>query len=278
MPWSTAGVSNPGATVRSVDPTVRFVELVNSPAKSIDLTLGALLLSAHASPGLDIDAQAERIDALAEQCGEPTLDGLRRLLFDELGFAGDADDYYAPENSLLDVVLDRRRGLPITLSLVAIEVGRRLGVPLDGVGMPGHFLVRDRVLRDVFMDPFANGRLLTTRDCEAIFRQIAGASAPFDPSYLDPVPDSVILSRMAANLVNAYERADDRYGLRWAARLRMRCPGVAPPELARLGDLLAHTGAFGEAGAALTAAAEAVGEEQGTPWKHKAQRHYARLN
>lgn len=258
-----------------VDPTLGFVELVNSPSRHVDLARGAMLLAAHADQALVLDDQIGRLDDLAGQCAEPTLDGLRRLLFTELGFSGDQDDYYRPENSLLDRVLDRRQGLPITLSLLMIDLGRRLGVPLDGVGMPGHFLVRDRVLPDVFVDPFGGGRTLTTQDCERIFRSLAGPSARFDPAFLEPVSDTVILSRMAANLVNAYQRLDDRRGLRWAARLRVRCPGVAPAELARLGDLLAHTGAWDEAADALDAAAEVDADQRLT---RRARIHRARLN
>ena len=258
-----------------VDPTLGFVELVNSPSRQVDLARGALMLSAHADDDLVVDDQLARLDDLAGQCGEPTLDGLRRLLFSELGFSGDTDDYYRPENSLLDRVLDRRQGLPITLSLLLIDLGRRIGVPLDGVGMPGHFIVRDRVLQDVFVDPFGGGRLLTTADCERIFRSMAGTGARFDPSFLEPVSDTMILSRMAANLVNAYQRLDDRKGLRWAARLRVRCPGVAPSELAHLGDLLAHTGAWDEAADALDAAAEIEADERLT---RRAVVHRSRLN
>ncbi|MEM7285589.1 MAG: transglutaminase-like domain-containing protein [Actinomycetota bacterium] len=258
-----------------VDPTLGFVELVNSPSRHVDLARGALLLAAHADSELDVDEQVGRLDELAAQCPEPTLDGLRRMLFQDLGFSGDRDDYYRPDNSLLDRVLDRRQGLPISLSLLMIDLGRRLGVPLDGVGMPGHFLVRDRVLQDVFVDPFGGGRILTVGDCERIFRSLAGEGARFDPAFLEPVSDTSILARMAANLVNAYQRLDDRRGLRWAARLRVRCPGVAPGELAHLGDLLAHTGAWDEAADALDAAAEVEADERLT---RRAHVHRSRLN
>ena len=269
------GRASPGYRAAMADPTLGFVELVNSPSRQVDLARGAMLLSAHADERLVVEDQLGRLDDLAEQCSEPTLDGLRRLLFTELGFSGDHDDYYRPDNSLLDRVLDRKQGLPITLSLLMIDLGRRVGVPLDGVGMPGHFLVRDRVLHDVFVDPFGGGRTLSTEDCERIFRSLAGPNAHFDPAFLEPVSDTVILSRMAANLVNAYQRLDDRRGLRWAARLRVRCPGVPPNELARLGDLLAHTGAWDEAADALDAAAEVEADQRLT---RRAQVHRARLN
>jgi regulator of sirC expression with transglutaminase-like and TPR domain len=259
--------------------TLRFVELVNGPSTSVDLTEGALLLVAHAHPDVDIEAQAGRIDELAAACSEPTLDGVRRLLFQELGFTGDTGDYYDPANSLLDCVLERRRGLPITLSLLTIEVGRRLGVPLDGVGMPGHFLVRDRVLPDVFVDPFDGGRELSAADCQAIFRRLAGRGVPFDPAYLEPVSGVSILGRMAANLVNAYRRRDDRSGLRWSARLRSRCPGAEPAELVQLGQALGRTGAWGEAADLLEEAAPAMATPDGvSSVRTEALRFRSRLN
>lgn len=259
--------------------TLRFVELVNGPSTAVDLTEGALLLVAHARPDVDLESQARRLDELAEACSEPTLDGVRRLLFGELGFTGPGDDYYDPANSLLDSVLDRRQGLPITLSLVMIEVGRRIGVPLDGVGMPGHFLVRDRELPDVFVDPFDRGRELSAADCEAIFRRLAGRGVPFDPAYLEPVSTVSILGRMAANLVNAYRRRDDRKGLRWSARLRSRCPGVEPAELVQLGQALGRTGAWGEAADLLEEAAPAMATPDGaTAVRAEARRFRSRLN
>lgn len=262
-----------------VDPTLAFVEVVNGPARHVDLAQTALLLSAHVRPDIDLEAQDARVQDLADRCPEPTLDGVRRAIFTEAGFTGDQDNYYAPANSLLDAVLDRRRGLPITLSLLTIDVGRRVGVPLDGVGMPGHFLVRDRVLPDVFIDPFAGGTVLSTEDCRGIFRRMAGPDAPFDPRFLDPISDTLLLSRMVANLVNAYRRADDRRGLRWSARLRSRCPGVAPDELAQLGQALSHAGAFDEAAALLDAAADGTPDSSRSgPLRLQAAHARARLN
>lgn len=239
-----------------MEATVRFVELVNSPARHIDLVEGALLLAVHADSELDVVAETARVDDLASQCSEPTLEGICRLLFDDLGFTGDSDDYYDPPNSLLNHVIDRRRGLPITLSLLTIEVAKRVGVPLDGVGMPGHFLVRDGVRTDVFVDPFSGGTQFSAAECEELFRRTVGADVVFDPAYLEPVPGGSILCRMAANLVNAYRRKGDRHGMRWSARLRSRCPGVDPAEQVRLGQALGYSGAFDEAATLLEDAAQ----------------------
>ena len=274
------GQQTPPAAVRSaaMDLSLRFVELVNGPTPNVDLTEGWAVLSAHAHPDLDVQALRDEVRALGDRCPEPTLDGVRRLLFDDLGFCGNHDDYYAPSNSLLDQVLRRRLGLPIALSALMMEVGRAAAVPLDGVAMPGHFLVRDRVLGDVFVDPFSGGATMDSRGCEAVFRKVAGPKAPFDPRYLDPVPAATILSRMAANLVQAYRRCDDRGGLRWAARLRSRCPGVSPQELVQLAQALHRCGAFDEAAAVLDEAAPLLQDDERDRWRLEAGRYRARLN
>ncbi len=122
--------------------TDAFIALVQGPENALHLDHAALLLAAHAEPGLDVGAQLDRIDDLAARCPAPTLDGVRGLLFEDMGFSGDTEYYSDPRNSLLDQVLDRRLGIPISLSVLMMEVGRRVGVPLEGVAMPGHFLVR----------------------------------------------------------------------------------------------------------------------------------------
>ena len=111
-----------------------------------------LLIAGHARPGIDIERCLGELDRLAGEVLPPTLDGLVSTLFGGSGFRGNADDYYDPDNSYLDQVLQRRLGLPITLAVLAIEVGRRAGVPLWGVSMPGHFLLRDKVDPSVFLD------------------------------------------------------------------------------------------------------------------------------
>lgn len=261
-----------------MDATLRFVELVNGPTTDVDLTEGWLLLAAHARPEFEMQKQIDQLQAIAKQCSEPTLDGLRTLLFDELGFSGDKAKYYDPENSFVDAVLERRSGLPISLSALMIDIGNRVGVPLKGVGMPGHFLVRDATSPTTFVDPFAGGVVLDPTDCEALFRRVVGAKAPFHPGYLEPVSSVAILSRMAANLVNAYRRVDDRFGIRWAARLRARCPGVSAQELLQLSQALSRAGAYDEAAALVDAALPDLAAEDQDRWEREAARHRARLN
>ena len=217
-----------------MDPTARFTELVAGPEASLPLDEAGLLIAAHAHQGLDVDAQLARFDDLADQVGEPTLDGLRRLLFRDLGFAGNQADYYDPANSYLDVVLDRRLGLPITLAVVLMEVGRRVAVPLAGVSMPGHFLVRDKVDPEVFVDAFAGGRVLDRRACQLRFHGVHGADAQFDPAFLEPVGRLAIVDRMLANLEGLAGRRGDPFMLAWVLRLRAGMPQADPALAARL--------------------------------------------
>jgi len=203
-----------------MDPTTRFAQLVVGPEESLPLDEAALLIAAHAHPGLDVDAQLRRLDELAAQVGEPTLDGLRRLLFRDLGFAGNDADYYDPANSYLDDVLERRTGIPISLAVVMLEVGRRVGVPLSGVSMPGHFLVRDKVDPEVFVDPFARGLVMDRRAAAARFHQIQGPGSVFDPAFLEPVGRLAIVSRMLANLEGVARQRSDLDMFRWVRALR----------------------------------------------------------
>src|SRR5437764_7768135 len=137
-----------------------FADLVARPEDKIPLDEAALLIAYQARPGLDIGAGLARLDDLAASCNPPTFDGLVRHLFDDLGFRGNVEHYQDPDNSYLDQVLQRRLGIPISLSVLTMEVGRRLGIGLDGVGMPGHFLVRPAAAPATFADPFDGGRRL----------------------------------------------------------------------------------------------------------------------
>jgi regulator of sirC expression with transglutaminase-like and TPR domain len=233
--------------VAEVEPTARFTALLHGPEASLPLDEAALLIAAHAHQGLDVDAQLRRIDALADGVREPTLTGVRRHLFGDLGFAGDEVDYYDPRNSYLDTVLDRRVGIPITLSVVLMEVGRRLGVPLAGVSMPGHFLVRDKVDPDVFVDPFARGRELDRRGAELRFHSIQGPGAVFDPAFLEPVGRRAIIARMLANLETAATMRSDRFTLSWVLGLRAALPDAAEADRRKFASVLAATGRFVEA-------------------------------
>jgi regulator of sirC expression with transglutaminase-like and TPR domain len=238
-----------------VDITDRFAELVRGPEQQCRLDTGALLIAAHARPDLDVDRQLGRLDDLAAGCAAPTLEAVTGHLFDVVGLTGDADDYSDPRNSLLDVVLDRRRGIPITLSVVLIEVGRRVGVALEGVGMPGHFLVRSATDHDVFVDPF-HRQVLDREGCFRLFATLHGPGARFDPAYLAPVGPRAILARMLTNLQRSYIGRDDRAGALWAQCLRVLVPGATVHDRRQLATILAANGRLDAAAIELDAIAE----------------------
>lgn len=227
------GPSSPAERNRLLDE--RFAALVSRPDAQIPLDEASLVIAAHARPELDVDEQLRVIDGIAAEVRDPTLTGVLRLLFRDLGFVGDSETYYDPRNSFLDDVIERRLGIPITLSLLTLEVGRRIGVPLAGVSMPGHFLLRDRVDPDLFVDPFLRGAYLDREACERAFRALQGPDAPFRDSYLDPVGAHTIVARMLANLRAIYTSRRDRDGLRWVVRLVELTPGTqAARQRARL--------------------------------------------
>jgi regulator of sirC expression with transglutaminase-like and TPR domain len=244
-----------GVVESSRDVTDRFAELVRGPESECRLDLGALLIAAHARRDLDVDEQLVRLDKLAAGCGEPTLDGLTRHLFQEEDLQGDIEEYSHPRNSLLDSVLDRRRGIPITLSIIVLEVGRRVGVPLEGIGMPGHFLVRDKVDEDVFVDPFWRVRL-DRAGCEKLFRALHGPSAQLEDRFLEPVGNRAILARMLTNLRRSFAGVGDRTGALWAQCLRVLVPGATAEDRRELAALLAANGRFDAAAEELDAIAD----------------------
>jgi regulator of sirC expression with transglutaminase-like and TPR domain len=208
-----------------VNATERFAEVVRRVEYELPLDEAALLVAAHACPDLDVEAELAALDALAAGCPDRTLDALLTHLFRDLGFRGNAGDYADPANSFLHEVIRRRTGLPITLSLVLMEVGRRLGVPLSGVGMPGHFLVRHEGEPACFVDAFDGGRVLDEDGCRHRFHAVLGADAPFRSSYLEPVGSRAILTRVLANLRRLYSDRGDLGEMAWVAGLQLLIPG-----------------------------------------------------
>ncbi|WP_334141770.1 SirB1 family protein [Rhabdothermincola sp.] len=258
--------------------TEQFADLLDGPEDAVPLDRAALLIAAHAYPGLDVEAELATIDCIAEGCFAPTLDALVRYLFVDLAFRGNRTAYHDPRNSYLNEVIRRRRGIPITLSVLAMAVGRRLAVPLAGVGMPGHFLLRDRVDPSVFVDPFAAGAFLDRAGCERVFRAVHGQDAVFDEAYLAPVGPFAILARMLANLRVVFATAVDHTGLAWVLRLRSLVPGVPIEERAELAAVLAASGDFRGAARELDIVAERVGGGTGEEYARRAARLRARLN
>lgn len=200
------------------DPSLaEFAAAVGGPDGEIRLARAALLIAAPEHSGLDVDKYLVRLDDLADTAlaarraadALSRLHRLREFLFEELGFAGDRADYFDPRNSHLNEVLDRRLGIPITLSLVFIEVGRRLGLQMEGIGLPGHFITGARIAGEhVLLDPFNRGAVLTVEACGQVVRQALGRPVRLLPEHFAPVDNRQFLTRMLANLKGVYWRQE----------------------------------------------------------------------
>lgn len=261
------------------DPTTRFAALVQGPEDAIALDEAALLIAAHADRGLDVDRWRTVLDDVAARCDDASFAGVVEHVRRE-GFTGNRDDYYDPRNSFLDQVIERRVGIPLTLSIVTIELARRVGVPIVGIGMPGHFLVRDALDREAFADPFSS-MTLDRGGCERLF-SVVHPDVPFDEVHLLPVGPLVIVTRLLTNLKSIYSARRDRAGLIWVLRLRAAVPGVPAEERRELASALAADGRFQEAASALDDLA-AVARRYGAgalvdEAEHGAIRLRARLN
>ena len=185
----------------------------------LDLARAALAVAREEYPELDEGKYLRVLDQLAEgvQSGLPAGATVERRvgrinahLFHELGFAGNQGDYYDPRNSFLNDVLDRRLGIPLTLSIVWMEVGRRCGLRVDGVGFPGHFLCKVRLDEgDLVVDPFHRGQLLGVDGLKKLLSSAVGDKVKFDPRLLQPARSREILVRMLQNLRAIYQQRDD---------------------------------------------------------------------
>ncbi len=196
----------------------QFDQLGGMPEDEIDLAWAALLIAASEYPELDVVGQMEVLDSLAAGAakgmgddGDPlsSVNNLSAYLFDEVGFHGNEAEYYDPRNSYLNEVLARRMGIPITLSVVCIEVGKRLGIPLEGVGMPGHFLLRHRDEPGIYIDPFHRGILLSEDECAQLLRDATRTAVPWDKSYLTTVSNRELIARILRNLKGIYLNQHD---------------------------------------------------------------------
>jgi regulator of sirC expression with transglutaminase-like and TPR domain len=199
---------------------VMFAHVVDRPDDEVQLDVAALMIGEWEYKGLDVahylaqlDSFAERVKQARLEAGETRYAGIRalnRVLFEKLGFRGNEDDYYDPRNSFLNEVIDRRVGIPITLSVLYMEVGRRVGLNIVGVSFPGHFLVRyDDTPGPLLIDPFHMGLTLDSRDLRRLLEKVSGTTAEPSPEMLRPAAKKEILSRMLTNLAAVYRRDGD---------------------------------------------------------------------
>jgi len=194
-----------------------FTEVVSREDFALDQA--ALLIGAWDYPERNLMDYRSTLDEIAERTAPEVANassGIARAraisdcLFDRLGFCGNTNDYYDPRNSFLCDVLDRRTGIPISLSVLYLEVSRRVGVLAQGVNFPGHFLVRVAIEDAwLFLDPFSGGRTLTPADLEALLKKTTTPDAILEPSVIAAASKRQILSRMLVNLAGIYGRNGD---------------------------------------------------------------------
>lgn len=262
-----SGLPNPS-------PRERFAALVTGPEELLDLAEAALLVACEEYPDLDPRPYLERLDDMAAALRARLPEGLspegddpRRVastladfLFREQGFRGDTRNYYDPRNSFLNEVLDRRTGIPITLSTVYMEVARRAGIEVAGVSLPGHFVVKHRHgSSDLLVDPFHEGRVLTEADCQERLDRIFEGRMKMEPRMLEAVSAHRILERMLRNLKALYTKAEDHPRTLRAIELLLCLGPESPEDLRDRGLVYAALDCYGFAVRDLTAYLERVG-------------------
>jgi regulator of sirC expression with transglutaminase-like and TPR domain len=234
----------------------RLAQLLGQPGP-LPLLEAMLLIAAEEHEGLDLLAQISRVETIGVEAARRVaglsnpfarLEALRSLLHDDLGFKGNVDQYDDPRNSYLDDVLDRKLGIPLTLSILTIEVARRARIYAEGVGLPGHFIVRviDQG-RNLLVDPFHGGHVVTLEDCRDLVVRTTGRASLFKKESLDVAPPRAMLTRLLLNLKRIHLAAGEyNRALSIVERLLLIAPGDAK-EIRDRGLLLAHLGQPGAA-------------------------------
>jgi regulator of sirC expression with transglutaminase-like and TPR domain len=198
----------------SGDAVRQFASLMRADDDQINLAEASLLIARTEYPDLDVAAQLRRLDALAEGAlADPSfpplanIQALNELLFEKVGLGGNEDEYDDPRNSFLNEVLDRKKGLPITLSVIYMEVARRHGLPVVGVGFPGHFLVKYLTGSGEFLlDPYRRGAFVSGEEAAERLKLQFGPEAELRPAHLATATTKQILARMLNNLKGSYFR------------------------------------------------------------------------
>jgi len=199
------------------DPIQDFARLMQRAEEEFNLDEAALLIARTEYPDLNVADQLGRLDSLALRlhCNLSCpaiehIESMNKLLFEKEQFRGNEEEYDDPRNSYLNDVLDRKLGIPISLSIIYIEVARRRGLPVMGMSFPGHFLVKYRTdHNEILIDPYRRGRILTRRDCQELLKAQFGDEAELKPEYFAAPTKKQILARMLNNLKGSYVRRHD---------------------------------------------------------------------
>ncbi len=269
-----------------------FERLLQRAEPEIDLGRAALVLARLEYPDLATEPYLQQLAGFAESAAarlgqqlDPRggLETLNQYLFEELSFHGNERDYYDPRNSFLNDVLERRTGIPITLSVVYMEVARRLGLPVFGVGLPGHFVVKfDDRQREIFIDPFHGGRLLDRPGCQTLMDQLHGGRVRLRDLDFAAVEKRHIVLRMLNNLRGIYLHSRQyRKALQVLEMILVITPGSAE-EIKQRGWLHYELGQYckskADLGAYLEQCPEASDAEQIRTWLEAIQRTTAGMN
>lgn len=233
----------------------RFAEIAARPDEAINIAEAGLCIAQEEYPDLDIDEYLSRLEVLGTAAREqivpdlPIAERVSRLnhfLFVEHGFSGNSDDYYDPRNSFLNDVIDRRKGIPISLSIVYCELARRIELPMHGVSFPGHFLVRHVGDPEILIDPFF-GRVITRKECAQRLANLYGQRTKLERRMFEPAGPRDILSRMLGNLKQIYiERSDFERALTCSDRILLLLP-QSPLEIRDRGILYQRLECFSAA-------------------------------
>ncbi len=225
--------------------------------ETFSLDRASLIMALEEYPSLDIQEYLRRLDTLAartevlvgaERTAINIIESINEVLFVQEGLRGNNEDYYDPRNSFLNEVLDRRLGIPISLSIIYMELARRMNFSIKGIGFPGHFLVKHVASdRDIIIDPFNLGRILTLDDCQELLDKIYSGAVSMNASLLQPMEKRTIITRMLYNLKSNYvQREQYTKAISTIDRILMLNPGVVT-EVRDRGLLYMQTSLFAKA-------------------------------
>jgi regulator of sirC expression with transglutaminase-like and TPR domain len=239
-----------------MDTAKELERLASAPDARCNLAELALYLARDEYPGLDVDAYLSELAAMAREADayvrgdlDTRVQGLCRYLFHEMGFRGNDRDYYDARNSYLNEVIDRRKGIPITLSLVAITIGKEVGLRVEGIGLPGHFVAKAiEGDREIIFDPFHGGRILNPELCEQLVARVTGMPFEASAQTLAPLPAAAFVLRMLTNLKAVYLRHGD---FERAGRVIERIRQLRPDDIHERRDLGVSLLQAGQAGRAI---------------------------
>jgi len=234
-----------------------FAKIAALDESLFSLDRAALAIGLEEYPDLRIEDYLHRLDALAsstqvllgqDRSPMSVIRSLNDVLFIQAGLRGNTEDYYNPKNSFLNEVLDSKNGIPISLSVIYMEVARRIGFSIHGVGFPGHFIVKFFNQDGEFLiDPFNSGRILSIRDCQELLDRVYGGSVTVSSTILQPMEKKAIISRMLFNLKGIYyQKEEPQKALSVVERILMLNPGVLS-EIRDRGLLYMQTSLFAKA-------------------------------